>query len=294
MLLSKLPRYRRGALEPKRQKVLAHCSGGSHGPSTFGASPQALVGPWVVPQVLMPLVDAAERGIGLLPVVRALIEDFGFTSFLYGVSTCPRPDKEAQLYAFTTLPLDWLAIYDRKTYIEVDPRIRLVYDTTMPAIWDQHTFRGTSKRVDEFLDDAAKFGVCSGLAFFLHDVNHRGIMIAFNSNQAELDVARRQEIGRNLGDLILFGHSFHEIFMRTVVEKGLPPRMKGAPLSQRERQVLRLLAAGQTTEDVGNQLGITGRTVQFHLASVRTKLDAATREEAVAFAVKAGIIALNY
>ena len=82
--------------------------------------------------------------------------------------------------------------------------------------------------------------------------------------------------------------------MRTVVECGLPSRMKGAPLSQRERQVLRLLAGGRTTDYVGNQLGITARTVQFHLGSIRAKLDAATREEAVALAVKTGVIALNY
>jgi DNA-binding CsgD family transcriptional regulator len=247
-----------------------------------------------IPAVLMPLVEAAERGIDLLPTMRSIVESFGFDSFLYGLSTSPRPDKEAQLYVFTTLPLEWLTIYDHKAYVEMDPRIQLVYDNTMPAIWEQRTFRGKSRRIDEFLDDAARFGVCSGVAFTLHLVNHHGIMIAFNSRQPEIDPIRYEMIQRNLGDLLLFGHSFHEMFMRTVVERGLPSRMKGAPLSQRERQVLRLLAAGCTTDYVGNKLGITGRTVQFHLGSIRAKLDAATREEAVALAIKTGVIALNY
>ncbi len=247
-----------------------------------------------IPAVLMPLVEAADRGMDLLPTMRSIVEGFGFDSFVYGLSTSPRPDKEAQLYVFTTLPLEWMTIYDRKAYVEVDPRIQLVYDNSMPAFWDQRTVRGKSRRTDEFLDDAARFGVCSGLAFTLHDVNHHGIMIAFNSKRPEIDPVSYETIQRNLGDLLLFGHSFHEIFMRTVVERGLPSRMKGAPLSQRERQVLRLLAGGRTTDYVGNQLGITVRTVQFHLGSIRAKLDAATREEAIALAIKTGVIALNY
>ena len=184
------------------------------------------------------------RVCDLLPTVRSIVEGFGFDSFVYGLSTSPRPDKEAQLYVFTTLPSEGLTIYDRKAYVEVDPRIQLVYDNTMPAFWDQRTVRGKSRRTDEFLDDAARFGVCSGLAFTLHDVNHHGIMIAFNSNQPEIDPVRYQTIQRNLGDLLLFGHFFNEMFMRTVVE--------------------------------------------------RAKLDAATREEAIALAVKEGIIAMNY
>ncbi len=249
---------------------------------------------WPIPEVLMPLVEAAGRGIDLLPIVRSIVEGFGFDSFMYGMSTSPRPDKEAQLYVCTTLPLEWVAIYDRKAYIEVDPRIQLVYDNAMPTFWDQRTFRGKSSLTDEFLDDAERFGISSGLVFTLHDVNHRGILIAFNSNLPEINPVRYQMIQRKLGDLLLFGHSFHEIFMRTVVERGLPSRIKGAPLSPRERQVLRLIAVGRTTEYVGDHLGITGRTVQFHLGSIRAKLDAATREEAVALAVKAGIIAMNY
>ena len=80
----------------------------------------------------MPLVEAAGRGVDLLPTMRSIVEGFGFDSFVYGLSTSPRPDKEAQLYVFTTLPLEWMAIYDRKAYVEVDPRIQLVYDNTMP------------------------------------------------------------------------------------------------------------------------------------------------------------------
>jgi DNA-binding CsgD family transcriptional regulator len=241
----------------------------------------------------MPLVDAAERGADLLPVVCSITKMLGFDSFVCGLSTSPVPDKEAQLYVYNTLPAEWMALYDKKSYIEVDPRVQLVFDSSMPAMWDQHTERGRTLRTDEFLDDAARYGVCSGLAFALHDVRHHGVMIAFNSSCRVIDASRQALIQRNLGDILLFGHSFHEMFMRSIVERGLPSRIRGTPLSQREREVLKLVACGITTDAIARRLTITARTVQFHLDSLRGKLDAANRQEAVALAVKAGYITIN-
>ncbi len=64
-------------------------------------------------------------------------------------------------------------------------------------------------------------------------------------------------------------------------------------MSRREREVLTLVARGLTTEDVAQRLGISPRTVQFHLDSVRTKLGAANRQEAIAIATRAGYIVIN-
>ena len=119
----------------------------------------------ILPPVIESLVAAAREGHDLPPLVATIIQGFGFDSFLYGLSMSPRPDREAQLYAFTTLPVEWMQIYDQKAYIEIDPRIQLVYDSTAAALRDQESERGRSARADEFLDDAARFGVCSGMGF---------------------------------------------------------------------------------------------------------------------------------
>ena len=65
----------------------------------------------ILPPLVESLVAAARDGRDLLPLVNTIIQGFGFDSFLYGLSMSPRPDKEAQLYAFTTLPLEWMQIY---------------------------------------------------------------------------------------------------------------------------------------------------------------------------------------
>ncbi|MDP9372557.1 MAG: helix-turn-helix transcriptional regulator, partial [Chloroflexota bacterium] len=61
-------------------------------------------------------------------------------------------------------------------------------------------------------------------------------------------------------------------------------------LSGREREVLRLIAAGQSTKEMARSLAITERTVQFHVTSILNKLGAGSRAQAVALAVERGLL----
>jgi DNA-binding NarL/FixJ family response regulator len=62
-------------------------------------------------------------------------------------------------------------------------------------------------------------------------------------------------------------------------------------LTQRERDVLRLLADGQTNEEIGKTLFISPETVRTHVRKAMTKLEADTRTEAVAKALRQRLIA---
>ena len=62
------------------------------------------------------------------------------------------------------------------------------------------------------------------------------------------------------------------------------------PLTDRELDVLRLAAKGQTNKAIGVQLTISDRTVQGHLAHIFAKLQANSRTEAVMRAVSLGLI----
>jgi DNA-binding NarL/FixJ family response regulator len=63
-------------------------------------------------------------------------------------------------------------------------------------------------------------------------------------------------------------------------------------LTPREQAVLEHLARGLGNKQIAGALGISERTVKFHVSSVFTKLKATNRTEAVARAVQAGLIAL--
>jgi len=63
-----------------------------------------------------------------------------------------------------------------------------------------------------------------------------------------------------------------------------------APLTSREREILELMADGATNRSIALRLGISRHTVKFHVASILVKLDADSRAEAVAHALRAGLL----
>jgi DNA-binding NarL/FixJ family response regulator len=62
------------------------------------------------------------------------------------------------------------------------------------------------------------------------------------------------------------------------------------PLSDRERDVLHLLALGYTNQEIGKKLFVSVRTVDSHRAHVMQKLGLETRAELVLFALANGLI----
>lgn len=65
------------------------------------------------------------------------------------------------------------------------------------------------------------------------------------------------------------------------------------PLTEREIEVLRLAAQGMTNREIGQELDISHRTVQGHLAHVYGKLQVNSRTEAVTEALKRGWIVIE-
>jgi len=68
------------------------------------------------------------------------------------------------------------------------------------------------------------------------------------------------------------------------------PKPAPARLTDREQQVLALIAAGHPTREVALELSYSERTVKNVLHDVVTKLNARSRSQAVAFAVREGLI----
>ncbi len=68
------------------------------------------------------------------------------------------------------------------------------------------------------------------------------------------------------------------------------PKDDGSPLSQREVQVLQHIASGSSTKEVARDLGISAHTVKTHLERIFDKLGANDRAQAVAIALRMGLV----
>lgn len=132
------------------------------------------------------------------------------------------------------------------------------------------------------------------------------ILTAYDTDERILSAVRAGAQG-----YLLKGTPREEIFraIRTVYEGGslLTPvvasrllrHIGGAHVSDeppgftpREDVVLRLLARGLQNKEIAAQMGISERTVKFHVAAVLRKLGAGNRTEAVTLAVQRGLISL--
>jgi DNA-binding NarL/FixJ family response regulator len=103
--------------------------------------------------------------------------------------------------------------------------------------------------------------------------------------------ASGQELFEAAGRVVAGQAILHPAATSTLLEQ-LRGEAPAEPLTAREGEVLRLVADGLTNKAIGLRLGISEHTVKFHLGSAMTKLSAASRAEAVAVAMRRGLISV--
>lgn len=132
-----------------------------------------------------------------------------------------------------------------------------------------------------FDDDEEVFGVLSvgASGYILKDTRPEGVVQAVRSvadGQSVFDskvASRVINAGRPSGE----------------VERTIDPHL----LSEREMEVLRLMATGMSNREIGQALWIGETTVKTHVSHILRKLGQADRTQAVLTAVKAGLISLR-
>ena len=85
------------------------------------------------------------------------------------------------------------------------------------------------------------------------------------------------------------------IALKMLQELAHPPERPPTPdpLSEREMEVLRLLAQGKSNREIADQLVITELTVRTHVSNILGKLHLASRTQAALYALKEGLASLE-
>lgn len=81
-----------------------------------------------------------------------------------------------------------------------------------------------------------------------------------------------------------------EAYLQPKLAAKLAQRVQEEPLTEREVQILKLLAEGKSNRAIGQALFITESTVKSHLKSLFIKLDVTSRAEAIALAARRGLV----
>lgn len=82
-------------------------------------------------------------------------------------------------------------------------------------------------------------------------------------------------------------------FLPPMVSRALASRTPDSDLSAREREVLSLLARGETNKEIAQHLGITEATVKCHVSVILMRLQVSDRTQAVVTALQRGLVHLH-
>lgn len=149
--------------------------------------------------------------------------------------------------------------------------------SSVPAIWHAGTTPPTDCRF--FVE----------LSPILPDIEGIALPVAAENGQTGLFVFTGKALDLS-GDAVLDLHRLcFEMFAAVAVLKSGSASSASA-ISKRELECLKLTAAGRTSEDIARILGLSIHTANQYLTSAASKLDAVNRTQAVAKAIRLGLI----
>lgn len=131
------------------------------------------------------------------------------------------------------------------------------------------------------------------LILSMEDTGHH-VRRAFGNgaNGYVLKDAAEEELVSAIREVARGGRYLHPALGAKMVQAEIEERDRAAsdPLSDREREVLRLLAQGHTNQEIAAQLYISVRTAETHRAHIMQKLRFTTRSELVRYAIDQGML----
>lgn len=177
----------------------------------------------------------------------------------------------------------WEAVYRRRGYAAVDPVLRYAFTTAAPFAWNEAFRTSPGPMFEEFVEAARDFGLVEGIAIGCAPTSTSAARTVASFAIAAGDWPRARGVLAVIGPHLLEAYSRLWVAVDAATEHGV--------LTRREREVLCWAREGKTYWEIGCILGISERTVKFHFARVKEKLDAVTPCHAIAKAMSMGLIA---
>lgn len=208
-----------------------------------------------------------------------------------------------------TTPIRVLVVEDHRMFAEAieamlatQPGIEVVGSaaTAAAAISESRRLRPTVVLMDYRLPD--DMGTAAARAIRDHSPQTRVLILTASAEESLVREVVRAGCsgiltkGRGLADLVEAVRSAaagETVFARSLLDRlaaPAPPTAVIELLSDREMEVLRLVAEGLDTREISERLGVSVHTVRNHVQGCMRKLGVHTRTQAVSAAIRRGII----
>jgi len=233
------------------------------------------------------LTDALTRiaAASSLPILWSTVKDFAFGlgySHVVAVDAARVGAGAGNALMYTDAPRQLYEAIDRELVYEEHPIVQRALKSHIPfAISEMRNDpKYAGQRWTELFADVVKRG--DGLIVPVYEGSDAQAGFSFGGEKPDMSA-----IARSMLQVVAHAAIDKSKELRT----GTPPAAK-ASLTVREAQCLRFVAIGKADAEIGQTLGISPRTVRFHVDSAKAKLGVTTRIQAVAKALRERIIAV--
>lgn len=233
----------------------------------------------LTPQECLDLISGATSEDQLFERVRIMAGRLGFEYCAYGVQM-PLPVSRPRIEIFNNYPEQWQERYARQRYLSIDPTVRHGLRSMMPLVWTPELFSTAS----QLWDEAKEHGLRHGWAQAARDPMGAVGMLTLARGEQSLSNA---ELKENEPMMLFLAQAAHAGMTRLLIPRLAPEA--GVQITIREREVLLWTAEGKTAYEISCILGVSERTVNFHINNAVAKLSAANKTQA---AVKASALGM--
>jgi len=237
------------------------------------------VKPWQDEQLQVLLAEENEYLV--FDKIAEIAKQLGFDHCAYGIRAS-LPVSRQRIVMFNTYPVEWRDRYTKQNYLAVDPTVQHGLRSLLPVVWTDELFANAR----DFWEDARAFDLRFGWAQPCRDAQGVLGMLTVARSHEELSRAEMQDKSIRLAWLAQITH----IAMARIVVKKLVPEAS-VRLSNKETAVIRWTAEGKSAAEIAEIMGLSIRTVTFHIGNVVKKLNAANKTAA---AVRAAVLGLIY
>lgn len=188
------------------------------------------------------------------------------------------PEQGSAPSLISNYPNAWTQHYLAHRYDRLDPVIGTAARTGEPFEWGPDLrVAPRSAGCVKFFTEAADFGIRFGLTIPIHDRQRRLAAVTFATDE-------RRTVFRQSIEAYRSGLHLMALFFHRQACSALDPerRIDGIKLSPRQFECLEWAARGKSAWDTGRIIGISRRTVLFHLEAAKAKLDVRSMHHAIA------------
>ena len=215
------------------------------------------------------------------------LQAMGFDRVLYTLTTDhPSINQKAGHGIMRNYPDYWMEHYTAKKYDLIDPVIRNAAISSHPFVWDHMQNKmPLTKEQSRLLNEAKDAHLHCGVGLGIRTNRNELVAMGFASSDPGVNLDKNA-----IATLKALANQFHFAYCELKRESNLSEKNINLNLTRKELEILKFCAEGKSKGVIGDILGISRDTVDFHYRSIFHKLQVNERVHAIIVAIKYGLI----